>query len=185
MGARVRGVAVIVVVLVTGAVLGGWVAQWLQAPTGGGGTATVSVPTVFGPRTRVEVLNGGGRSGMARSATDVLRDRGLDVVEVGNWENFQEPASFVLDRAGDLAAARKVADALGIREVRTEPETNLYVDVTVVLGQDWTPPEAAAGAPAGSEGAPWWDLRRYLKRPGAPPAPGTRLADPEHDEGGS
>ena len=29
---------------------------------------------------------------------------------------------------------------------------------------------------------PWWDLRQYLERPGAP-SPGTRLVDPETDTG--
>lgn len=185
MGTRVRGVAVIVVVLATGAVLGTWIAQWLQAPAGGSAGVTVSIPTVFGPRVRVEVMNGGGRSGMARSATDVLRDGGLDVVEMGNWEDFQEPVSFVLDRVGDVDGARKVADLLGIREVRSEPGTNLYADVTVVLGQDWSP-AAAPPRPTPLTGErPWWDLRQYLERPGAPPAPGTRLVDPENEEGGS
>lgn len=185
MGARIRGVAVVVVVLVTGAVLGTWIAQWLQAPGTGTPVGTVTIPTVFGPRVRVEVLNGGGRAGMARSATDVLRDNGMDVVEVGNWNDFQEQASFVLDRVGDVKAAREVADALGIKDVRADPGTNLYVDVTVVLGQDWSPDSALPASPTDGGEPPWWDLRQYLKRPGAPAAPGARLVDPENDEGGS
>ncbi|HSG47779.1 MAG TPA: LytR C-terminal domain-containing protein, partial [Longimicrobiales bacterium] len=162
MGARVRGVGVVVVVLVTGAVLGTWIAQWMQAPGSGSGVGTVSIPTVFGPRVRVEVKNGGGRSGMARSATDVLRDEGLDVVEMGNWEDFQVPESFVLDRVGDVAAARRVADLLGIREVRSDAGTNLYADVTVVLGQDWSPDLAPPRPSPGTGTGPWWDLRQYL-----------------------
>lgn len=185
MGARVRGLGVVVVVLVTGAVLGTWIAQWLQSPSGGSSAVTVPIPTVFGPRVRVEVKNGGGRDGMARAATGVLRDAGFDVVEVGNWDVSDEPRSFVLNRMGDLEAAREVADALGIREVRTESGTNLYADLTVVLGAEWSPEVAAVRRRTEPEPTPWWDLRQYLKRPGAPPAPGSRLADPDNEDRGS
>lgn len=174
----------VVAVLVTGATLGTWIAQWIQGPTGGGAAVSVTIPTVFGPRVRVEVLNGGGRDGMARSATSVLRDAGLDVVEVGNWTSSEEPTSFVLDRSGSLEGARRAADALGIREVRSEPDANLYVDVTVVLGRDWSP---GVVTPPGSDQAgeaPWWDLRRYLRRPGAPVDPDARLADPDNERAG-
>lgn len=187
MGSRLRGVAVVVVVLITGAALGTWIAQWIQEPAGTGPRASVpAIPTVFGPRVRVEVLNGGGQAGMARSATGILRDAGFDVVEVGNWQTSDEPASFVLNRGGTLESARRVADALGVRDVRAaeEPEANLYADVTVVLGQEWSP-ESAPAFPGGEAGAlPWWDLRKYLRRPGAPVDPDARLADPETGEAG-
>lgn len=177
----------VVVVLVTGAALGTWIAQWIQeAPGTGPGGSAPAIPTVFGPRVRVEVLNGGGRDGMARSATGVLRDAGFDVVEVGNWQTSDEPGSFVLNRGGSLDGARRVADALGVRDVRSvaEGEANLYADVTVVLGREWSP-EMAPASPGGGAGTlPWWDLRKYLRRPGAPVDPDARLADPENGEAG-
>jgi hypothetical protein len=110
---------------------------------------------------RVEVLNGGGRSGVAREATSALRDLGFDVVYYGNAETFSQEPSVVLDRVDHLEAARWAADALGIRYVRSEPDSNRYVDVTVRLGPEWSPPETAA---EGEEPpAPWWDLRRYFR----------------------
>lgn len=182
MGTRVRGVGIVILVLITGAVLGSWFSDWLRAPSSGQAPVRITVPTVFGERVRVEVMNGGGRSGMAKAATDALRDRGFDVVDVGNWSSFEEPASFVVNRMDGLEEARRVADLLGIQEVRADSAENLYVDVTVVLGQDWDP-AVLETAPAPPEGdLPWWDLRQYLERPGAP-SPGTRLVDPETDTG--
>jgi hypothetical protein len=93
-----------------------------------------------------------------------LRDAGFDVVFFGNAGSFDRDSSTVLDRMGTIDAARGVADALGIRNVRSEPDSNLYLDVSVLLGKDWAPPEEVA---AGSKGRParaWWDPRRWLKR---------------------
>jgi hypothetical protein len=99
---------------------------------------------------------------VARDATTELRDLGLDVVYYGNAENFTEEPSVVLDRVGWPDAARAVADALHIREIRSQPDSNLFVDVTVRLGPDWSDEENA------SEGAdaelPWWDPRRFFPR---------------------
>ncbi len=88
---------------------------------------------------RVEVLNGAGRAGLARDATERLRAAGFDVVFFGN---AREPRglSLVLDRGGRGDAARRAAAALGIRDVRTQANAALYVDVTVILGKDWPPP---------------------------------------------
>jgi hypothetical protein len=92
----------------------------------------------------------------------VLRSLGLDVVYYGNAENFSDEPSVVLDRVGRLDAARTVADALGIRELRSEPDSNLFVDVTVRLGPEWS----GVPDPVGKDSAPrpWWDLRRFVPR---------------------
>ena len=182
MGARIRGLILMVLVLATGAVLGTVGAQWLRAgPDGSGPAVRIPVPEVFGERIRVEVLNGGGVDGMAREVTGYLRDRGFDVVEVGNWVSFDEDSTFVVARTDDLADARRVADVMGVRRVRADPDPNLFADVSVVVGKDWSPdrivePDPSAGGP------PWWDLRQYLDRPGSPPS-GARLADPDPGEG--
>ncbi len=173
MGPRIRGVLIVGVVLVVGAFLGSAISQWSTAPG--------SVPAVPGSfprfgvteRVRVEVLNGGGRAGMARAATEALRERGFDVVDFGNAGSFDRDSSVVLSRAGELSWARAVADALGIRQVQVQPDSNLYLDVTVVLGEVWEP--AIVEALPDPEPA-WWDPRRWLRRPGTPPD--ARLADP-------
>ncbi len=93
-----------------------------------------------GRRIRVEVLNAGGKRGAARDATELLRQSGFDVVYFGNADTFDQDSSVVLDRVGDLGAARSVADALGIHSVRSRPDPNLYLDVSVRLGSGWAAP---------------------------------------------
>lgn len=100
-------------------------------------------PTALAPGTpahvRVEVLNGAGQPGLARSATRRLRSGGFDVVYFGNATSFDLGRSVVLDRTGDLDRARAVAAALGIDSVAPAPDPTLLLDVTVLLGDDWPP----------------------------------------------
>ena len=90
---------------------------------------------VHDTRARVEVLNGGGKSGLAKLATEQLRDAGFDVVQFGNTSATAK--SYVLDRVGKLGLARDAAHAIGIADARTAIDTTRYVDATVVLGKDW------------------------------------------------
>lgn len=184
MGARIRTVILVAVVLGVGTYLGSSLSQFF-AGDGGVPAAPGRAPQV-GERVRVEVLNGGGKANMARSATDRLRDQGFDVVYYGNADDFDVDSSLVLDRSGNLEWARAVADALGIRQVQTRPDSNLYLDVTVVLGQEWAPegPDAVENA---RDTLPWWDPRRlFQKRPGTPDGggEGARMVDPGDEEGG-
>jgi hypothetical protein len=89
-------------------------------------------------RVRVEVLNASGVPGLAAKGRTLLRDAGFDVVYVGNARGFEPDTSLVLDRVGRMELARSVADQMEIPRVFTRPDTNVYVDVTVVLGKDWT-----------------------------------------------
>src|SRR5690606_27326945 len=61
-------------------------------------------------RLRIEVLNGAGVAGLAREATERLRDRGFDVVYFGNASEFGRDSSLVIDRVGREEYARAVAD---------------------------------------------------------------------------
>ena len=158
MGQRIRALVLLVVLLVAGTLLGSSLAQWWHVGPPPPGLESSRVRG----RVRVEVLNAGGTSGVARGATAVLRDLGLDVVYYGNAENFSDEPSVVLDRVGRVDAARTVADALGIRELRSEPDSNLFVDVTVRLGPEWSGVPDSLGNDSASR--PWWDLRRFAPR---------------------
>ena len=87
---------------------------------------------------RVEVLNGSGRSGLARQATDKLRSAGFDVVYLGNAPQ-PESLSVAFDRVGKLELAQDVASALGIKRVLTRRDSTRLVEVSVILGSDWQP----------------------------------------------
>jgi hypothetical protein len=86
----------------------------------------------------VEVLNGTGRQGAARTATRILRRQGLDVVFLGNADSLTETTRVVV-RRGDPARARDVAAALGAGKLTVETDTFRRVDVSVILGDDFKP----------------------------------------------
>ena len=86
--------------------------------------------------TQVQVLNGSGAPDLARVVTDRLRQRGLDVVAVGNADGSSYPQTLVLLRRGDPSVARMVAQRLGAGVTLEQRDPTLLVDVTVILGRD-------------------------------------------------
>ena len=162
MGEFLRGLIVLGVVLAAGIFIGSAVSQWNPLPQQEIVVRPPGNSTAVGlGRVRVEVLNAGGREDMARLATDHLRDRGFDVVYFGNAETFGQDSTVVLDRAGRPAAAAAVGQALGTHWVESQPDANLYLDVTVLLGSGWVPDVSGEEGEAG--GIPWWDVRRFLR----------------------
>ena len=88
---------------------------------------------------QIEVRNGAGAAGVAGTMTQYLRRRGFDVVESGNHSSFDQEETVVLDRVGNPEAAQRVAHALGLSSdrVRDEPQTDLYLDASVIIGRDY------------------------------------------------
>lgn len=110
----------------------------LRSLTAGNEEHTV---TRFG-RTQViqlDVLNGTREAKLAQRVTDYLRTQGFDVVEMGNYKSAPVETTLVLDRTGNIEAAREVARVLGVPEsnVRTQIDRSLFLDVSVILGNDF------------------------------------------------
>lgn len=91
-----------------------------------------------GVRVRVEVLNASRVRGLARRATMQLRDRGFDVVAIGNSGELRD-STIVYSRSGDEELARRVARAVGGAPVEVRPDSSGYVEVSVLLGATWHP----------------------------------------------
>ncbi len=88
---------------------------------------------------QIDILNGCGASGVGAKFTDYLRQNGFDVVETRNYKSFHVPQTLIIDRIGDLPAARSVAIALGVKENNVIQQINpdYFVDVSVVIGKDF------------------------------------------------
>lgn len=88
---------------------------------------------------QVEVRNACGVAGLAAEMTQYMRRQGFDVVEVGNHSTLDVAQTVVIDRVGDLDAARKVAVALGLPEDRVRQEVDLeaYLDASILIGADY------------------------------------------------
>ncbi len=89
--------------------------------------------------TQVEVLNGCGVSGIAKSTTDFLRQSDIDVVYMGNHTSYSVPNSRIIDRTGDRDTALRIAEILGIDSqfVETEMDNSKQLEVTIILGKDY------------------------------------------------
>ena len=90
-------------------------------------------------RIRVQVLNATATRGLAQRATDHLRDKGFDVVDVGTNREKMD-STLVLDRSNHPEWARRVAAAMGGATVLSRPDSSRYLDVTVLIGATWRPP---------------------------------------------
>lgn len=89
---------------------------------------------------QVNVLNGTTHAGIAAKCTDYLRRHGFDVVEMKNFPFNGIPRTIIVDRVGDPKAALRTAQAVGLDEssVIQQVNPNLFVDVTIILGNDYS-----------------------------------------------
>lgn len=89
----------------------------------------------------VEVLNAASpRPGLARIATRVLREAGIDVVFYGTADTTVD-TTVVLVRRGEPRQGEQVAKALGSGRVIVAPDAARRVDVTVWVGREWQVPK--------------------------------------------
>lgn len=96
-------------------------------------------PVLISNIIQLEVLNGCGVPGIATRFTTTLRGYGFDVVESGNFDNFDMAETILISRNGNMQNANRVARALGIPEDRIllEKSTDFYLDATLVIGSDY------------------------------------------------
>lgn len=88
---------------------------------------------------QLDVRNGTGEDGVAKLFTDYLREKGYDVVEIGNFETDDQEKTLVLDRKGNSQNCKKIALSLGISDKNVISQINekLLLDATVVIGKDY------------------------------------------------
>jgi len=87
---------------------------------------------------RVEVLNGCGVNRLALKVTDLLREKGFNVVSVGAARSDSFPESVVLERADEnMENARYFAKRIGCKNIGKDVDPALYVDVTLIVGADY------------------------------------------------
>jgi hypothetical protein len=88
----------------------------------------------------VEVLDGAGNMRVAQQVTNVLRAQGYDVVEMKKNSEGLIERTYVIDRSGNLDAARKLATSLGVAQdkVFQKIDRNLYLDVSILVGKDYS-----------------------------------------------
>ena len=106
-------------------------------------STTVPEPP-FKKNIQIEILNGCGVNGVAKSFQNYLREQGFDVV---NTENYSEnnklrwdvEQSFIIDHVDNIEQAEAVARSLKIPEERVVKKNtaNPIYDISVVIGKDY------------------------------------------------
>lgn len=168
--ARLQVALLVAVLLTAGILIGSFLIEWrhtrLIAPepesTFAGmprGVGEDSLPR----RIRVEVLNGAGVPGAARTVAERLRSMGFDVVYAGNASSFDVETSLMFDRSGRPGAARAVADSAGIDSLVSRLSPELHLDATVLLGADWESLFVRSAAGDSAEAGPGF-LERLRQR---------------------
>jgi len=91
----------------------------------------------------VEVLNASGRAGDAKVATRLLRRAGIDVVYFGNAPPTDPlsrlDSTRIIVRRGLATAGERVRAALGVGRVELRLDSARLLDVSVLLGADFSP----------------------------------------------
>jgi len=123
-------------------------AQQEQTAMVGQDSAGLALPPVDPATVEVRVLNGCGEPGAGRDMTTRLRDLRFDVVSAGNAENFDYENTLVVNHTERPEVGLAVSHALGCTRLTSQPDEMALVDVTVILGRDWssyvTPPQPEA-----------------------------------------
>ncbi len=88
---------------------------------------------------QVQVLNATGVDGLARAVTIRLRRAGIDVVDFGTAADRSLDTTQIVIRRGDSTAGFAVRDLLGVGQIVVDPDPDLLLDVSVILGLDAVP----------------------------------------------
>jgi hypothetical protein len=88
---------------------------------------------------QINILNATGENRIGARFRDYLKQKGFDVVDMGNYKAEVEK-TMVLDIIGDLNKAKRVADAIGVshRNVVQQLDKTKFIDATIIIGKDYT-----------------------------------------------
>jgi len=89
---------------------------------------------------KAEIINGCGIEGMGDRLTELLRSNKIDVIQSGNYYQFNVDKTLIIDRSGNMMNAKKIAKILGVPEQQIIRQINqtLFLDITVLAGKDFS-----------------------------------------------
>lgn len=91
---------------------------------------------------KVEVQNGSKTAGLAASAADYLRAKGINVAAVGNADRFDYASTVIVDYTGKPYTAKWLADTFHVSSssILAGNNPDSPVDVRIILGADFVLP---------------------------------------------
>lgn len=92
---------------------------------------------------RIAIQNASGQSNMSNHAAAYLRKLGFrNIYLVRDWPDTQTKTQIIVQK-GDLKAAEKLQSALGMGTIEPASIGDIESDLTLRVGEDWTPSTAA------------------------------------------
>lgn len=90
----------------------------------------------------IEILNGGGASGIATQTADYLKENGLNVVRVGNADRLNYVKTIIIDYTHnpETTALLKGLMDLSDGQILGQMKFNNPIDIRIILGADWVVP---------------------------------------------
>ena len=139
-------ITVIALIVVAGAAGSWWLRSENTASVGISAGAPQLDPRGMAPagqRVRVRVVNTTKSRGLARRASDFVRDLGFDVVDYDSDSKLQDQTT-VVSHTGHRDWAERLARGVKADTIVTRAESTLhYVDLTLLIGSNWKPPAKA------------------------------------------
>ena len=94
----------------------------------------------------VEILNGSGISNLASITTDYLRSKHFDVVYYGNADEQSYEHTLIIQRNEKYHSLKLIGEAFDMdfkdkNHVILAPDESICLDVTVIMGKDYTEKE--------------------------------------------
>lgn len=86
---------------------------------------------------RIEVLNGCGIQGAAKTVTNFLRKCGFDVVNIDNAQSFHFDQTIIVDRVGEKSYAQIVGEAIHSKNIIQQQDHSRLLEVTLIIGHDY------------------------------------------------
>ncbi|MGH2720131.1 MAG: LytR C-terminal domain-containing protein [Actinomycetota bacterium] len=131
----------------------------VDEPPGDGGEQPAATPSPAvteapGPGSKMQVLNGSDKVGQAQSLATLLRKSGREVVNVEKAARIYDKTT-ILYQPGFEQAAQDLAEVVGaqVQAAPQDAKLDKSIPLVVIVGNDYTPPDAAAVAPAAGAGA--------------------------------
>jgi hypothetical protein len=95
---------------------------------------------------KIVVQNGTPREELAATTAGYLRDQGFTVVQFGPADRTDYPRTVIVDYTGKTYALMLLTDIFNVAEenIRRSPNLKSDVDIRVIIGADFQPPEARA-----------------------------------------
>jgi len=94
------------------------------------------IPDTDGEPFQIEVLNGTGEDGIALKTAMELRKIGIDVLLIGDAEQYDFEESLLIDRKGNPSLMKKLSRLTGCKRILKQTSDHSIVDATFIVGGD-------------------------------------------------